>query len=100
MEFKGLQFVASENLYHFLKAMAINDDKSAYEIQSARTANDAKQIAKNKVDPYLAPKWYESKEEVMQMIQDLWAVQCPIYRHKLLATGDLTLVNNMETDMD
>ncbi len=34
------------------------------------------------------------------MVQDLLAVQCPIYRQKLLATGDLTLVHNMETDED
>ncbi len=34
----------------------------------------------------------------MQSIQDLRVTQCPIFRKKLLDTGNLILIHNMESD--
>ena len=46
----------------------------------------------------LTPKWHEKKFAEMQWIQDLRAIQCPRFRNKLLETGDMILVHNMEND--
>lgn len=96
VDYKGRRWPTSEHAYqasHFFETAP--DLVEA--IYDARSAHDAYKIAKANADK--APKnWHEIKTEIMYEICKLKMLQNPYVRDKLLASGELEIVEDSPKD--
>ena len=91
---KGKLYPTSEHVYQSEK---FEDEKIKEEIRSARSARDAKQIAKKNNDKK-RPDWASIKMGIMKNILLAKVQQYPFIKEKLLESKDKEIIENSPSD--
>lgn len=92
--YNGRDCMTSEHAYHAEKFL---DEKIIQEIMAARSAHDAKVIAR-KYQEFICPDWYVINLRVMEEIVRAKLEQHPYIRKKLLETGDAEIIEDSPRD--